>query len=205
VLPAGEEPERWEAEWFGLGTEESWPDRRVATWAGRHRLPLTALHHPRVRPQTTGHRSDLRELTVHRPDGVTLGVRTLEGRPGFTLAPWAPHELQVPHHDALPASTSWHLHLDLAQHGIGPRSCGPDVRPEHQLRPGPVSAALRFRIGRRPAADCPPTPGRRRLRRTSSRASARTTRDAPRAGRRPPRGALRRHPPAWTHRDRCQS
>lgn len=153
VLPAGEEPERWEAEWFGLGPEESWPDLRVATWAGRHRLPLTALHHPRVRPQTTGHRSDLRELTVHRPDGVTLGVRTLEGRPGFTLSPWAPHELQVPHHDALPASTSWHLHLDLAQHGIGTRSCGPDVRPEHQLRPGPVSAALRFRIGRRPAAD----------------------------------------------------
>lgn len=165
LLPAGEEPQRWQAEWFGLGPEESWSDLRVATWAGRHRLPLTALHHPRVRPQTTGHRSDLRELAVHRPDGRTLSIRTLEGTPGFTLSPWAPHELQVPHYDALARSETWHLHLDLAQHGTGTRSCGPDVRPEHQLRPGPVTAAFRFRTGhgtdgasRSPAAPEAPTP-----------------------------------------------
>lgn len=145
VLPAGEDREAWEAEWFGLGPEESWSDLRVATWTGRHRLPLTALHHPRVRPQTTGHRGELRELAVRRPDGSALVVRTLEGDPGFTLSPWSPHELQVPHHDVLPRSESWHLHLDLAQHGVGTRSCGPDVRPEHQLRPGRVGATFRFR------------------------------------------------------------
>lgn len=144
ALPAGPHPEQWEAEWFGQGPAESWPDLRVASWLGRHRLPLSQLHHPRVRPQVTGHRSDLRELTLRSPSGGTLSVRTLEGSPGFTLSPWTAEEMQVAHHDELPESTAWQLHLDLAQHGVGTRSCGPDVRPVHQLRPGSFRAGFRL-------------------------------------------------------------
>ena len=52
---------------------------------------------------------------------------------------WNQHEL--------PPSHGVHLYLDLAQHGLGSRSCGPDVRPEHALWPRPVSASVSFRVG----------------------------------------------------------
>nr|WP_231979210.1 beta-galactosidase small subunit [Tessaracoccus coleopterorum] len=35
----------------------------------------------------------------------------------------------------MPASSATHLYLDARQHGLGSRSCGPDVRPEYLLRP----------------------------------------------------------------------
>lgn len=148
ALPAGPQPEQWAAEWFGHGPGESWPDLRVASWLGRHRHPLTDLHHPRARPQITGHRSDLRELTLHAPSGGTFSVRTVEGSPGFTLSPWTAEEMQVAHHDQLPGTTAWQLHLDLAQHGVGTRSCGPDVRPMHHLRPGTFRAAFRLQASK---------------------------------------------------------
>ena len=33
----------------------------------------------------------------------------------------------------LPPSKATYLWLDVQQQGLGSRSCGPDVRPEHQL------------------------------------------------------------------------
>ena len=39
-----------------------------------------------------------------------------------------------------------HLYLDLAQHGLGSRSCGPDVLPKYALWPRPVSASITFRV-----------------------------------------------------------
>ena len=44
------------------------------------------------------------------------------------------HEVDAAGHSSeLPDSRGVHLYLDAAQHGLGSRSCGPDVRPEHQL------------------------------------------------------------------------
>ena len=39
------------------------------------------------------------------------------------------------HPHELPASSATHLYLDVQQQGLGSASCGPDVRPEYQLRP----------------------------------------------------------------------
>ncbi|MDU5961836.1 MAG: hypothetical protein E6Z13_01615, partial [Dermabacter sp.] len=49
-----------------------------------------------------------------------------------------PHELGTPERT--------HLIFDVAQHGLGSRSCGPDVRPEYQLRPRSGSWSLAFEV-----------------------------------------------------------
>src|SRR5699024_7003482 len=99
VLPAASHQAAGSAEWFGLGPAEAWPDLQVATWLGRHRSALADLQHPRVRPQITGQRGDLRELTVKMPDSGAVMMRPLAGPMGFTISPHAPHEQNVAHRD----------------------------------------------------------------------------------------------------------
>ncbi|MGN8048438.1 glycoside hydrolase family 2 TIM barrel-domain containing protein [Curtobacterium sp. 22159] len=120
------------ATWFGTGPLESYADSSQAARVGRFSAPLRALSVDYSRPQETGHRPDLRELSVGPFTVSTVGAH----RAGFTLSPWTaqqigraghPHELPVPDHT--------YLYLDAAQHGLGSRACGLDVLPEHQLWP----------------------------------------------------------------------
>ena len=79
-------------------------------------------------------------------------------RPGFVVARHSAEEWTAARHPhELPRSHGVHLYLDLAQHGLGSRSCGPDVRPEHALWPRPVSASVLFRVGRPPGRTAVPT------------------------------------------------
>lgn len=138
----------WTAEWFGLGPGESYPDLRAAVQVGRFHASLPELESDLVRPQESGHRSDLRWLRLSAPEQAeTLLVSVVDGPVGFSLRQWSPGEMTgVGHPHELPTPTATHLVLDLAQHGIGSRSCGPDVRPEHALRPGRFSATIDFRV-----------------------------------------------------------
>jgi beta-galactosidase len=129
------------AEWFGTGPAESYPDTHDAAYVGRFAADLDGLDVRYSRPQETGHRADLRELAVHDADGARLLVRThpaADGhRPGFTLTPWSPQQLDAARHPyELPTPDRTLLFLDDAVHGIGSRACGMDVLPEHALWPG---------------------------------------------------------------------
>ena len=129
------------AEWFGTGPAESYPDTRDAAYVGRFAADLCGLDVRYSRPQETGHRAELRELVVRDADAARLVVRTLAAadghRPGFTLTPWTPQQLDVAHHPhELPTPGATFLLLDDAVHGIGSRACGMDVLPEHALWPG---------------------------------------------------------------------
>ena len=137
----------WDVEWFGLGPRESYPDMRESAYVGRHRLPMDELVDPQVRPQEAGHRSDLRELVLSAQthDGERLTIRRVSGELGFSLRPWSPAEItRAEHPHELPPSSGAHLILDLAMHGLGSRSCGPDVRPKYQLRPRPLTGTVDF-------------------------------------------------------------
>jgi beta-galactosidase len=102
-------------------------------------------------PQETGHRADLRELTVtgsYQP-AITIGTREIEGRrPGFTLSRYSAEELDAARHPyELPVPSATHLYLDAFQHGLGSRSCGPDVTAEHQLWPRAFALSVQLRVG----------------------------------------------------------
>lgn len=129
------------ARWFGTGPHESYPDSARAAVVGRFAADLDALNVRYSRPQETGHRPQLRTLEVADDARVRLRLRTAPGpgghRPGFTLTPHRPHELdRARHPHELPPPTSTYLFLDDAVHGLGSAACGVDVAPEHSLWPG---------------------------------------------------------------------
>lgn len=146
ALPAGYA----DAAWFGTGPHENYPDSRAAARIGRFAAAVDDLGVAYAVPQESGHRADLRELTLTGPGLPTLRVTTTEvagRRPGFVVARHdALAVTAAAHPHELPASTATHLYLDLAQHGLGSRACGPDVLPRHALWPRPLSASLRFEV-----------------------------------------------------------
>ncbi|GAA4684679.1 glycoside hydrolase family 2 TIM barrel-domain containing protein [Frondihabitans cladoniiphilus] len=137
-----------EASWFGTGPLESYPDSRRASHVGRFSSAVDDLVFPYARPQESGHRSDLRSLTVSVGDQPWLTIdatRDARGRlPGFTLARHtAQQTARAQHPHELPPSTGAYLYLDAAQNGLGSRACGPDVWPEFLLRPEARSIVVR--------------------------------------------------------------
>ncbi|WP_219815163.1 MULTISPECIES: glycoside hydrolase family 2 TIM barrel-domain containing protein [unclassified Rathayibacter] len=137
------------AEWFGTGPLESYPDSLRAARVGRFTAAMDRLTTPYARPQESGHRSSVRELTLMDAGSPRLRIeaaRDLHGRlPGFTLARHTPQEItSAAHPHELPESERAVLVIDAAQHGLGSRACGPDVWPDFQLRPEARTILLRF-------------------------------------------------------------
>lgn len=143
------------ARWFGPGPDESYADMAVAALVGVHERAIDDLSVAYARPQETGHRPDLRWVRLWGEEGPSLELRTfaeLGGagkgvRPGFTASRHTAQQLSAAAHPhELPPSEGVHLYLDAAQHGLGSRSCGPDVLPGHQLWPGAYSFAVAIRV-----------------------------------------------------------
>lgn len=126
------------AEWFGTGPHDSYPDSRRAARVGRFEAGIDDLTVQYARPQESGHRSDLRTLTLRRGGADWLGmdaIADVQGRlPGFTLSRYSAQQLAAARHPhELRPSGSHFLYLDAAQHGLGSRACGPDVWPTAAL------------------------------------------------------------------------
>ena len=139
------------ASWFGTGPAENYADSREAARVGRFSASVDDLTVPYAVPQESGHREQVRELRLSGPDlpDLVVGTDPVGGtRPGFAVARHSAEEwTAATHQHELPASSGVHLYLDLAQHGLGSRSCGPDVRPEAALWPRPLSASVSLRVG----------------------------------------------------------
>lgn len=143
-LPAGAE----QVSWFGTGPGESYPDMMAGVYTGTFTADARDLPSRQIHPQESGHRSDLRSLTLESAEqpALVLDVDPRDPLPGFTLSPWTSQQLaQATHHHLLPESNVSYLYLDLAQHGLGSRSCGPGVRPEAILSPRAMSVAFTLR------------------------------------------------------------
>ncbi|MFR0354957.1 glycoside hydrolase family 2 TIM barrel-domain containing protein [Streptomyces sediminimaris] len=151
-LPDGTAPVD-RAEWFGLGPLESYPDNLRAARTGRFTSTVRDLSVEYARPQETGHRSALRRLTLASGDTEVLTFAALPDtrgrRPGFTLSRHTPQQIAAAGHPfELPRSSTSHLFIDAAQHGLGSRACGPDVWPEFALRPEARTIRLRIAAAR---------------------------------------------------------
>ena len=138
------------ASWFGTGPAESYPDTRLAARVGRFTADIDKLNVVYSRPQETGHRSDLRSLVISDGTSERLGVTTWPNksrhRPGFTLSAYTPQQLdRARHPHELVPGDQVYLFIDEAVHGIGSRSCGVDVLPEHALWPSQRQFGVEFR------------------------------------------------------------
>ncbi len=140
------------AEWFGLGPLESYPDSLRAARTSRFSSTIQDLTVEYARPQESGHRSQLRHLTLTSGETKVLRLEALPDpqgrRPGYTLSRHTPQQIaQARHAFELPETTTSHLIVDAAQHGLGSRACGPDVQPEFALRPQARTIRIRLTAG----------------------------------------------------------
>ncbi|MGA6227187.1 glycoside hydrolase family 2 TIM barrel-domain containing protein [Streptomyces umbrinus] len=150
-LPDGEAPVDG-AQWFGLGPLETYPDSLRAARTGLFSATIQDLSVDYARPQETGHRSELRRLAMTSGSTEVLRIEALPDtrgrRPGFTLSRHTPQQIaRAAHPFELGDSTTSHLIVDAAQHGLGSRTCGPDVWPEFALRPESRTIRLRISAG----------------------------------------------------------
>ena len=145
LLPGGFE----HAAWFGGGPGEAYPDSRAASVVAAHESGVDALAFPYAVPQETGHREALRRLTLTGAAGRLVVTAHGPHRPGFAVLRHSPQELaSARHQHELPPSRGLHLHLDAFQHGLGTRSCGPDVLPWYQLWPRTAEFGFSLEVGR---------------------------------------------------------
>ncbi|MEU9879206.1 glycoside hydrolase family 2 TIM barrel-domain containing protein [Streptomyces phaeochromogenes] len=140
------------ARWFGLGPLETYPDSLHAGRTGLFSATVHDLSVDYARPQETGHRSELRRLALTSGSTEVLRIEALPDtrgrRPGFTLSRHTPQQIaRAGHPFELGDSTTSHLIVDAAQHGLGSRTCGPDVWPEFALRPESRTIRLRISAG----------------------------------------------------------
>ncbi|WP_405904466.1 DUF4981 domain-containing protein [Streptomyces sp. NBC_00656] len=137
TLPARHDRVRW----YGKGPGEAYPDSAQAARVGLFAADVAALQTPYVVPQENGRRAEVRWAELTDPAtgrGLRVEAASGMGMFGLTVRPWSVEQLEAAAHphDLLPGERL-HLHLDVAQHGLGSASCGPAPLGWHQLRPQP--------------------------------------------------------------------
>jgi beta-galactosidase len=125
-----------QAEWFGRGPIETYPDRRLGGAIGRWHSTVSDLYVPYIKPQENGGRADVRWIALSGGSGR-----------GFRLALDRPAQVSATHFRAVDLATATHdvelvprpetiVYLDVAHRGLGTASCGPDTLPEYLVGPG---------------------------------------------------------------------
>ncbi|MEM7329288.1 MAG: glycoside hydrolase family 2 TIM barrel-domain containing protein [Pseudomonadota bacterium] len=123
-------------EWFGLGPDESYPDRCGAQTVGVWQSAIADQYHPYVRPQEYGAHEQCRWVRVTDADGEGVEI---------VFPEWLSVTVR-PHHDVdlnaaetlaeLRARPTSEMHIDVAMRGLGTAACGPDALPQFRVGPG---------------------------------------------------------------------
>ncbi len=132
-------------EYFGLGPFENYCDRRAGVWPDLFRTTADEMYVPYIMPQENGNRTNV-EFAAFRegPDGPGLLV-TAPGTMEFSALPYSVDQLwRKLHAGELEKEEGVFVNLDCRQRGLGTATCGPDVRPEYEIRPGRYRFVLLF-------------------------------------------------------------
>ena len=135
-----------QVDYYALGPWENYPDRRDGALLGRYASTVEGLAEHYMKPQTTGDRGGLRELTLHRPIGHSLKIEA-EGDVSFSLSRYTDADLMNTNHEwQLKPRPYLYMHLDGAQRGVGNGSCGAGTGtiPAYCIPQHPVSFKIRF-------------------------------------------------------------
>jgi beta-galactosidase len=116
-----------EAEWFGLGPHECYPDRVRSGLVGRWSSPVDDLFVPYIWPQEAGGRAGVRWLELR--DGAGDGVRlTMDEPRQVSAGRYRDADLQRAEHlEDLHRRPETIVHIDAAHRGVGTATCGPDT------------------------------------------------------------------------------
>ena len=131
-----------EISWFGLGPDESYPDRLAGAFLGRYKLAVADFEVPYVVPQENGNRSGVRNFTLINED-VSKNITIRSDKPiNIGCSRYSQENMWASCHTYELNDLSqgpdghWFLAIDIAQRGVGTATCGPDTREEYRIRPG---------------------------------------------------------------------
>ncbi len=132
--------------YFANGPYENYVDRKDGALIGRYTTTVADMVEPYVKPQSTGGREGLRELTLTDAAGKGVNITT-EGNVSFSILPYTDEDLMKANHQwELTARPYNVLHLDAWTRGVGNASCGHDVDtlPIYRVPDTPLSYRLRI-------------------------------------------------------------
>ena len=129
-------PEFDQLEWFGLGPDESYPDRKGAQTVGLWRSSVADQYHPYVRPQEYGAHEDVRWFRLRNDKGQGVQV-TLPQPLSFTARLHHTEDLNAAETLAeLTERGTIEVLIDAAMRGLGTAACGPDALPQYRVGAG---------------------------------------------------------------------
>jgi beta-galactosidase len=121
--------------YFGTGSHESYPDRKIGRIA-RYVSTVAAQYIPYVRPQENGGHAAVRWFEV--TNGAGNGLRFALSKPAqVSVTPNRDADLADATHDVeVKACGNTVVHIDAAHRGVGTASCGPDTLDKYIIKTG---------------------------------------------------------------------
>jgi beta-galactosidase len=133
--------------YYAHGPYENSCDRLDGCPIGRYTSTAAGMIEYNQKPQTTGSREGLRELTLSAADGFAIRLQT-EGTVGFSFLPYTDAQLMnAQHYWELTPGDYNVLHLDARTRGVGNASCGGaevDALPIYRVPQTPLSYKVRL-------------------------------------------------------------
>lgn len=123
--------------WFGKGPHETYPDIQSSGLLNRYYMHKDELYFPYVMPQENGNRSNVFDLYL-TDDFHHFNVSSSVPF-NFSIQPCDVATLdKAQHQEEIVKNEITNLFIDHKVHGIGSRSCGPDVLEPYQLKVEPM-------------------------------------------------------------------
>lgn len=132
--------------YYAYGPWENTVDRKDGVVVGRYSTTVENMADIYVKPQSSGSREGLREVTFTNNNGEGIKIVT-EGNVSFSALPYTDEDLMKSgHYWEMTPRPYTVLHLDAWMRGIGNASCGADVDtlPEYCVPNEPMSYKLRI-------------------------------------------------------------
>ena len=133
-------------DYYAYGPWENYCDRKDGAIVGRYSTTVAEMPERYVKPQMTGGREGLRQLTLSDDKGFGITIET-EGTVAFSAIPYTDADLMnAQHFWEMQARPYTVLHLDAWTRGVGNASCGHDVDtlPEYRVPNQKMTYTLRI-------------------------------------------------------------
>lgn len=122
-----------EVEYLGYGPEESYIDKRRASYFGRFLTDPADNYEDYIKPQENGSHYGCKEVFVENERGDGISAFSTKGF-SFNISRYTDMELTKKMHDyELEEAPYTVLHLDYAMAGIGSNSCGPRLAEKYRF------------------------------------------------------------------------
>ena len=132
-------PELSNVEFFGLGPNENYADKKESVYMGLFAGRVCDLFENYIRPQENGAHMDTKVMTLYNDKGKGILVCSDIGFM-FSARHMSDYALTAAEHThELISDDAIHLNIDMAQDGLGSNSCGPKPLEKYKLYPKKMS------------------------------------------------------------------